>query len=27
MQLGCQPSTTSTDTSVSNLFFWAAACW
>jgi hypothetical protein len=26
MQLGGQPSTTSTDTSVSSLFFWAAAC-
>jgi hypothetical protein len=26
MQLGGQSSTTSTDTSVSNLFFWAAAC-
>ena len=24
---GCQSPTTSTDTSVSNLFFWAAACW
>ena len=27
VQLGRQPSTTSTDTSVSSLFFWAAACW
>ena len=27
MQLGRQPSSTSTDTSVSSLFFWAAACW
>ena len=26
VQLGGQPSTTSTDTSVSSLFFWAAAC-
>ena len=27
MQLGRQSSATSTDTSVSSLFFWAAACW
>jgi hypothetical protein len=26
VQLGRQSSTTSTDTSVSSLFFWAAAC-
>lgn len=26
VELGGQSSTTSTDTSVSNLFFWAAAC-
>ncbi len=27
MQLRCLSSTTSTDTSVSSLFFWAAAYW
>jgi hypothetical protein len=27
VQLAGQSSTTSTDTSVSSLFFWAAACW
>jgi hypothetical protein len=27
VQLGRQSSTTSTDTSASTLFFWAAACW
>jgi hypothetical protein len=26
VQLGRQSSTTSTDTSISSLFFWAAAC-
>ena len=27
MYFCCQSSAASTDTSVSNLFFWAAACW